>query len=92
MMGLVRQVMKQTPARIFRGNTRREVKIISLFEPATEIIRKGKASNRVHQENTTAGGRNPAPPQRNEAVRRSNVKVVRKTTASPEKWAADIPG
>jgi len=41
---LVRQVMKQTRARIFRGDTRSEGKIVSLFEPSTEIIRKGKAS------------------------------------------------
>jgi transposase, IS5 family len=37
------QVMKQTRARIFRGDTRAEGKILSLFEPSTEIIRKGKA-------------------------------------------------
>jgi transposase, IS5 family len=43
MVPLVRQVMKQTRARIFRGDTRSEGKIVSLFEPATEIIRKGKA-------------------------------------------------
>jgi transposase, IS5 family len=36
-------VMKQTRARIFRGDTRSEGKIFSLFEPSTEIIRKGKA-------------------------------------------------
>ncbi|MCP3475966.1 hypothetical protein NLM33_37660 [Bradyrhizobium sp. CCGUVB1N3] len=30
-------------ARIFRGDTRSEGKILSLFEPSTEIIRKGKA-------------------------------------------------
>ena len=39
----VRQVMKQTRARIFRGNTRSEEKLLSLFEPSTEVIRKGKA-------------------------------------------------
>ncbi len=44
MMPLVRQVMKQTRARIFRGDTRSEGKIVSLFEPSTEIIRKGKTS------------------------------------------------
>jgi transposase, IS5 family len=40
---LVRQVMKQTRARIFRGNTRSEGKLLGLFEPSTEVIRKGKA-------------------------------------------------
>src|SRR5262249_50307664 len=44
MVPLVRQVMKQTRARIFRGNTRSEGKLLSVFEPSTEIIRKGKAS------------------------------------------------
>jgi IS5 family transposase len=31
-------------ARIFRGETRTEGKILSLFEPSTEVIRKGKAA------------------------------------------------
>jgi len=44
MVPLVRQVMKQTRARIFRGDTRSEGKLVSLFEPSTEIIRKGKTS------------------------------------------------
>jgi len=44
MVPLVKQVMKQTRARIFRGDTRAEGKILSLFEPSTEIIRKGKAA------------------------------------------------
>jgi IS5 family transposase len=44
MVPLVRQVMKQARARIFRDNTRSEGKLVSLFEPSTEIIRKGKAS------------------------------------------------
>jgi transposase, IS5 family len=43
MAARVRQVMKQTRARIFRGNTRSEGKLLSLFEPSTEVIRKGKA-------------------------------------------------
>src|SRR6202521_4520365 len=43
MVPLDRQVMKQTRARILRGNTRADGKILSLFEPATEVIRKGKA-------------------------------------------------
>ena len=41
----VRQVMQQTRDRIFRGNTRVEGKILSLFEPSTEVIRKGKAAS-----------------------------------------------
>ena len=39
----VRQVVQQTKARIFAGDTRSEGKILSLFEPSTEVIRKGKA-------------------------------------------------
>ena len=44
MVPLVKQVTKQTRARIFRGNTRTPGKILSLFEPSTELIRKGKAA------------------------------------------------
>jgi len=43
MVPLVRKVMKQTRARILRGDTRSDGKLVSLFEPETEIIRKGKA-------------------------------------------------
>jgi transposase, IS5 family len=43
MVPRVKQVMKQTRARIFRGDTRSEGKLFSIFEPSTEIIRKGKA-------------------------------------------------
>lgn len=44
MMGRVRQVVKQTRIRIFAGDTKSPEKIVSVFEPHTEIIRKGKAS------------------------------------------------
>ena len=43
MVPLVRQVMRQTRARVFGGDTHAEGKIVSVFEPSTEIIRKGKA-------------------------------------------------
>jgi IS5 family transposase len=43
MVPRVKQVIKQTKARIFGGDTHSEGKIFSLFEPSTEIIRKGKA-------------------------------------------------
>jgi len=43
MTPLVRKVIIQTRARILRGDTRSDGKLVSLFEPATEIIRKGKA-------------------------------------------------
>ena len=40
---LVQQMMRQTKARVFAGDTHAEGKIVSLFEPTTEVIRKGKA-------------------------------------------------
>jgi len=43
MVPLVRRVMQQTRARIFGGDTHFEGKIISVFEPSAEVIRKGKA-------------------------------------------------
>ena len=44
MVPRVKQVMKQARARIFDGDTRSEGKLLSLFEPSTEVIRKGKAA------------------------------------------------
>jgi IS5 family transposase len=43
MLPRVEQVVRQTKARVMEGNTRVEGKLVSLFEPTTEIIRKGKA-------------------------------------------------
>ena len=40
----VRAVVRQTKARVFAGVTQFPGKLVSLFEPHTEIIRKGKAS------------------------------------------------
>jgi IS5 family transposase len=40
---LVRRVLAQTRARILTGNTHYPDKVLSLFEPHTEAIRKGKA-------------------------------------------------
>jgi IS5 family transposase len=37
-------VIRQTKARVFQGITQYPNKILSIFEPHTEIIRKGKAS------------------------------------------------
>lgn len=44
MIPLVRHVMHQTRERLFKGNTHVPGKLVSLFEPHTEVIRKGKAS------------------------------------------------
>jgi IS5 family transposase len=41
--GLVRRVLAQTRARVLQGNTHYPDKLLSLFEPHTEAIRKGKA-------------------------------------------------
>jgi IS5 family transposase len=41
--GLVRRVLAQTRARIIKGDTHYPDKLLSLFEPHTEAIRKGKA-------------------------------------------------
>jgi len=43
MANQVRHVVRQTKARIFAGVTKFPDKLVSLFEPHTEIIRKGKA-------------------------------------------------
>ena len=40
----VQQVMRQARARVFGGDTHVENKLVSVFEPTTEVIRKGKAS------------------------------------------------
>jgi transposase, IS5 family len=42
MIPRVQQVMQQTRQRVFGGDTRAEGKIVSVFEPQSEVIRKGK--------------------------------------------------
>ena len=44
MIPRVQQVMRQARERVLGGNTRAKNKILSMFEPDTEVIRKGKAS------------------------------------------------
>jgi IS5 family transposase len=44
MVSRTQQVVSQTKARVFGDDTRFENKLLSMFEPSTEIIRKGKAS------------------------------------------------
>lgn len=44
MVPRVRQVMQQARARVFGGDTHVAEKLVSIFEPDTEVIRKGKAS------------------------------------------------
>jgi len=40
----VKQVIEQARARVFGGDTHVPEKLVSIFEPSTEVIRKGKAS------------------------------------------------
>jgi IS5 family transposase len=42
--GLTERVVRQTKARIVDGDTHYEGKIVSIFQPETELIRRGKAS------------------------------------------------
>jgi len=42
--GVVRRVLAQTRARVLKGDTHYPDKVLSLFEPHTEAIRKGKAA------------------------------------------------
>ena len=44
MVPRVQQVMQQAHRRIFGGDTHVSGKLVSIFEPGTEVIRKGKAS------------------------------------------------
>jgi IS5 family transposase len=50
MVPRVQQVLRQTRERVLRGNTKTEVKLLSIFETHTEVIRKGK----VHKPNEFA--------------------------------------
>ena len=61
MVPRVRQVMRQTTARVFAGDTHAEGKIVSLFEPTTEVISQGQGrqADRVRQNGQTAGGGEP---------------------------------
>lgn len=43
MIPRVQQVIRQARQRVLHGNTRAEGKLVSVFEPDTEVIRKGKA-------------------------------------------------
>jgi IS5 family transposase len=44
MSGLIRRVLAQTRARVLQGDTHYPSKVLSVFEPHTEAIRKGKAA------------------------------------------------
>jgi IS5 family transposase len=61
MVDRVEQVVKQTRARIFGGNTKFEDKIVSVFEPQTENHSQGQSeqAHRVRQAGQGAGSRKP---------------------------------
>ena len=44
MIPRLQQVLFQTRQRVLHGNTRADGKLVSVFEPETEVIRKGKAN------------------------------------------------
>jgi transposase, IS5 family len=48
MIPRVQQVMRQTRERVLEGNTRAEEKILSLFEPETEVVRWPGAKTKGH--------------------------------------------
>ena len=75
MVPRVRQVMHQTKARVFAGDTHAENKIVSLFEPSTEVIRKSLPSRK-------RGARPASPPN---SAKSSNCRRRRTRSSSPTK-------
>src|ERR1700730_12047125 len=75
MVPRVRQVMHQTNARVFAGDTHAENKIVSLFEPSTEVIRKSLPRRRP-------GARPASPPN---SAKWSNCRRRRTRSSSPTK-------
>jgi hypothetical protein len=75
MVPRVRQVMRQTNARVFAGDTHAENKIVSLFEPSTEVIRKSLPSRK-------RGARPASPPN---SAKSSNCRRRRTRSSSPTK-------
>jgi transposase, IS5 family len=61
MVPRVKQVMKQTRARVFRGDTRSEGKLFSIFEPSTEIIRACFQRRRLRPTRPMDAGRSWSP-------------------------------
>jgi IS5 family transposase len=45
-IGIMHRVVAQTRARVLRGDTHHPDKVVSVFEPHTQIIRKGKLASR----------------------------------------------
>jgi hypothetical protein len=81
MVPRVRQVMRQTNARVFAGDTHAENKIVSLFEPSTEVIRKSLPSRK-------RGARPASPPN---SAKSSNCRRRRTRSSSPTKSTIGVP-
>jgi IS5 family transposase len=81
MVPRVRQVMHQTKARVFAGDTHAENKIVSLFEPSTEVIRKSLPSRK-------RGARPASPPN---LAKWSNCRRRRTRSSSPTKSTISGP-
>ena len=75
MVPRVRQVMRQTNARVFAGDTHAENKIVSLFEPSTEVIRKSLPSRK----------RGARPASLPSSAKSSNCRRRRTRSSSPTK-------
>jgi transposase, IS5 family len=81
MVPRVRQVMHQTKARVFAGDTHAENKIVSLFEPNTEVIRKSLPSRK----------RGAKPVSRPNSGKWSNCRRRRTRSSSPMKSMISAP-
>ena len=81
MVPRVQRVMRQTTARIFAGDTHAEGKIVSLFEPSTEVIRKSLPSRK-------RGARPASPPN---SAKWSNCRRRRTRSLSPTKSMISAP-
>src|SRR6202023_738681 len=75
MVPRVQRVMRQTTARVFAGDTHAENKIVSLFEPSTEVIRKSLPSRK-------RGARPASPPN---SAKSSNCRGRRTSSSSPSR-------
>jgi len=81
MVPRVRQVMRQTQARVFAGDTHAENKIVSVFEPSTEVIRKSLPRRKP-------GARPASPPN---SAKWSNCRRRRTRSSSPTKSTISGP-
>ena len=79
MIPLLEQVMRQTRQRVLGGDTRAEGKIVSVFEPQTEVIRKGRQAHRIRQAGQDSGSGTP------------DHYALRSFRSTPERFSAADP-